>query len=51
MLTKAGLNRSILDNTSYERRRQLAYKAPKFGLELRRSRTRHLADVFCMRRA
>jgi putative transposase len=32
---KAGLNRAILDNTPYERRRQLAYKAPRFGSELR----------------
>jgi putative transposase len=32
---KAGLNRSILDNTPGERRRQLAYKAPRFGSELR----------------
>jgi putative transposase len=32
---KAGLNRGILDNTPWERRRQLAYKAPRFGSELR----------------
>jgi putative transposase len=32
---KSGLNRGILDNTPYERRRQLAYKAPRFGSELR----------------
>jgi len=32
---KGGLNRAILDNTPYERRRQLAYKAPRFGSELR----------------
>ena len=32
---KAGLNRGILDNTPYERRRQLAYKARRFGSELR----------------
>jgi len=32
---KAGLNRGILDNAPYERRRQLAYKAPRFGSELR----------------
>ena len=32
---KAGLNRAILDNTPYQRRRQLAYKAPRFGSELR----------------
>jgi putative transposase len=32
---KAGLNRGILDNTPGERRRQLAYKAPRFGSELR----------------
>jgi putative transposase len=32
---KTGLNRSILDNAPYERRRQLAYKAPRFGSELR----------------
>ena len=32
---KAGLNRAILDNTPGERRRQLAYKAPRFGSQLR----------------
>jgi len=32
---KAGLNRSILDNTPGERRRQLTYKAARFGSELR----------------
>ncbi len=32
---KAGLNRAILDNAPYERHRQLAYKAPRFGSELR----------------
>jgi len=32
---KAGLNRAILDNTPYERRRQLAYKAGRYGSELR----------------
>lgn len=32
---KAGLNRAILDNTPHERQRQLAYKAPRFGSELR----------------
>jgi putative transposase len=32
---KAGLNRAILDNAPYERRRQLAYKAPRFGSQLR----------------
>jgi putative transposase len=32
---KAGLNRAILDNAPYERKRQLAYKAPRFGSELR----------------
>jgi putative transposase len=32
---KAGLNRGILDNAPYERRRQLAYKASRFGSELR----------------
>jgi putative transposase len=32
---KAGLNRSILDNTPGERRRQLAYKVVRFGSELR----------------
>jgi putative transposase len=32
---KAGLNRAILDNAPGERRRQLAYKAPRFGSELR----------------
>lgn len=31
---KAGLNRAILDNTPGERRRQLAYKAPRFGSAL-----------------
>jgi putative transposase len=32
---KAGLNRAVLDNAPYERQRQLTYKAPKFGSELR----------------
>jgi len=32
---KAGLNRSILDNRPGERRRQLEYKARKFGSEIR----------------
>jgi putative transposase len=32
---KAGLNRAILDNAPYERRRQLASKAPRFGSQLR----------------
>jgi putative transposase len=32
---KAGLNRAILDNVPYERHRQLAYKTPRFGSELR----------------
>jgi putative transposase len=32
---KAGLNRGILDNAPYERRRQLAYKAARFGSQLR----------------
>lgn len=32
---KAGLNRGILDNAPAERRRQLEYKAPLFGSELR----------------
>jgi len=32
---KSGLNRGILDNAPYERRRQLAYKAARFGSELR----------------
>lgn len=32
---KAGLNRSILDNAPFERRRQLAYKAQLFGSEVR----------------
>jgi putative transposase len=32
---KAGLNRSILDNTPGERRRQFEYKTPLFGSELR----------------
>jgi putative transposase len=32
---KSGLNRAILDNAPYERRRQLAYKASRFGSELR----------------
>jgi putative transposase len=32
---KGGLNRAILDNVPGERRRQLAYKAPGFGSELR----------------
>jgi putative transposase len=32
---KVGLNRAILDNAPYERKRQLAYKAPRLGSELR----------------
>jgi putative transposase len=32
---KAGLNRAVLDNAPYERQRQLAYKAPRYGSELR----------------
>ncbi|HEV2375965.1 MAG TPA: transposase [Streptosporangiaceae bacterium] len=32
---KAGLNRAILDGVPHERRRQLEYKAPMFGSELR----------------
>jgi putative transposase len=32
---KAGLNRGILDNTPYERRRQLAYKTGRYGSQLR----------------
>jgi putative transposase len=32
---KAALNRGILDNAPGERRRQLTYKAPRFGSELR----------------
>ena len=32
---KTGLNRGIHDNTPGERRRQLAYKAPRFGSQLR----------------
>jgi putative transposase len=32
---KAGLNRRILDNAPGKRRRQLTYKAPRFGSELR----------------
>jgi putative transposase len=32
---KAGLNRAILDNAPYERHRQLAYKAGRYGSELR----------------
>ena len=32
---KAGLNRGILNNTPYERRRQLEYKTTLFGSELR----------------
>jgi putative transposase len=32
---KAGLNRAILDNAPGDRRQQLAYKAPRFGSELR----------------
>jgi len=32
---KAGLNRAILDNAPGERRRQLVYKAPRFGSQLR----------------
>jgi len=32
---KSGLNRGILDNAPGERRRQLSYKCPKFGSDLR----------------
>jgi putative transposase len=32
---KAGLNRVVLDNASYERQRQLVYKAPRYGSEVR----------------
>jgi putative transposase len=32
---KAGLNRGILDNAPFERRRQLRYKTPRHGSELR----------------
>ena len=32
---KAGLNRAILDNAPYERQRQLVYKGPRDGSELR----------------
>jgi putative transposase len=32
---KAGLNRGIIDNSPYERRRQLAYKSKRHGSELR----------------
>ena len=32
---KAGLDRGILDNAPYERRRQLAYKTGRYGSELR----------------
>jgi putative transposase len=32
---KAGLNRGILDNAQHERRRQLAYKAARYGSNLR----------------
>jgi putative transposase len=32
---KAGLNRGILDNAPHERRRQLAYKAARYGSKLR----------------
>ena len=32
---RAGLNRAVLDNAPYERQHQLAYKAPRFGSELR----------------
>jgi putative transposase len=32
---KAGLNRSILDNAPHQRCRQLAYKAPRYGSEVR----------------
>jgi putative transposase len=32
---KAGRNRAILDNAPYERHRQLAYKAGRYGSELR----------------
>jgi putative transposase len=32
---KSGLNRAVLDNAPYERVRQLRYKTPRFGSELR----------------
>ena len=32
---KAGLNRGIIDNARYERRRQLAYKTQRYGSQLR----------------
>jgi putative transposase len=32
---KAALNQAVLDNVPYERQRQLAYKAPRLGSELR----------------
>jgi putative transposase len=32
---KAGLNRGIIDNAPYERRRQLAYKTERYGSQLR----------------
>jgi putative transposase len=32
---KAGLNRGIIDNSPYERRRQLAYKTERYGSQLR----------------
>ena len=31
---KAGLNRGILDNAPFERRRQFGYKGPKFGTQI-----------------
>ena len=47
---KAGLNRGVLDNAPHERRRQLAYKAPRFGSELRLvPPSVHVADVLGLR--
>lgn len=42
---KAGLNRSILDNTPGERRRQLDYKARLYGSELRAVRPFHTSQT------
>jgi putative transposase len=47
---KAGLNRAILDNAPFERRRQLAYKAPPVRVGAAGSScARHVADVLGVR--
>jgi putative transposase len=42
---KAGLNRAILDNMPGERRRQLAYKCPFYGSELRAVLPYHTSTI------